>query len=335
MRTRRNTRPACLADRRRFLAALAGALLAWPLAANAQAHLPRIGILLNGRNLPPAKVQIVGELARLGYVEGRNVTYVVKAAEGDVKRLPPLARDLVAAKPDVIVGAASPAAVALLGATHDIPIVMTVVGDPIALGLTDSISHPTHNVTGFTISSLSLAAKRLELLHDIVPSLRKVAYLWVPENPLGALFESRVRQAADVLGIKLVSVPLTSDADIATAFARAEREHVGAVLVEADPLTLRFSGTISDHCLISNLPCMHSWPIEVRSGALISYGPAEVEHNSRAAIYVERILKGAKIADLPFQEPTEIKLVINLRTAHSLGIVFPATVLTRADEVIE
>ena len=278
---------------------------------------------------------IAGQLARIGYVEGRNVVYEIRGADGDATHLPTLSHELVATKPDVIVGSGSPAAVALFEATHDIPIVMTVVGDPIALGLTSSISRPDRNVTGFTISSLSLAAKRLEILHDIVPSLRKVAYLSVPENPLSASFQERVRQAADVLGIALVLLPLTSETDIAAAFARAEKEQVTAVLVEADPLTLRFNISIVDECLVNNLPCMHSWPIEVRNGALISYGPAVIENTQRAAIYVDRILKGSKIADLPFEEPTEIKLVVNLRTARSLGIVIPPAVLARADEVIE
>jgi putative ABC transport system substrate-binding protein len=235
----------------------------------------------------------------------------------------------------VIVGTATPGAIALFEATHDIPIVMTVVGDPIALGLSGSMSRPTHNVTGFTVSSLSLAAKRLEILHSIVPKLSKVAYLRVPENPLSGLFESQVRQAADVLGITLVSLPLASDADIAGAFAHADEERVTAVLVEADPLTLRFSRSIVDQCLVRGLPAMHGWPPEVRNGALMSYGPAVVENISRAAIYVDRILKGAKIAELPFEEPTDIRLVINLRTARAIGLVFPPTVLARADEVIE
>jgi putative ABC transport system substrate-binding protein len=138
-----------------------------------------------------------------------------------------------------------------------------------------------------------------------------------------------------VLGITLVSPPLTSDTDIARAFARAEDEHVTAMLIEADPLTLRFSGSIVDQCLVRDLPSMHSWPTEVRGGALISSGPAEIENNPRAAIYVDRILKGAKVAELPFEEPTEIKLTINLRTARSIGFVFPPSVLARADEAIE
>jgi len=321
--------------RRRFVRALCGALIVWPLAMHAQTRVPRVGVLLNGPPLPTADLQLAGALARIGYVERRNINYILRAAEGDQSRLPMLARELVAEKPDVIVGSASPAAVALYGATQDIPIVMTVVGDPIALGLSSSISHPSRNLTGFTVSSLSLAAKRLQLLQSFVPSLHKVAYLWAPANPLAKPFEARVRQAAQDLGIELISLPLMSDIDIDPAFARAKEEQAKAVLVEASPLTLRFSGTIIDHCLIFGLPCMHSWALEVRNGALISYGPAVVEDFSRAADYVDRILKGAKIADLPFMEPTDIKLTINLRTARSLGIGFPPTVLVRADEVIE
>ncbi len=321
--------------RREVVTLICGAPAWWPLAASAQARPPCIGVLLNGPALSLADLQIVHELARIGYADGRNISYQVQAAQGDITRLPLLARELVAAKPAVIVGSASPAAVALAKATRDIPIVMTVVGDPIALGLTGSISRPDRNVTGFTISSLSLAAKRLEILHEIVPSLRKVAYLWVPENPLSASFQARVRQAADVLGITLISLPLTTEADIAAAFSRAQKEQVTAVLVEADPLTLRFSVGIVDQCLVNNLPCMHSWPIEVRNGGLISYGPAAIENNRGAAAYVDRLLKGAKVADLPFEEPTEIKLVINLRTARSLGIKLPPAIIARADEVIE
>ena len=282
----------------------------------------------------PRDLDIVRELTRIGYVEGRNVIYAVRAAAGNSSQLPQVARELAATKPDVIVGSGSPAATALFGATRDIPIVMTVVGDPTALGLTDSISRPTHNVTGFTIAGPSLAEKRLELLHDIVPGLHKVAYLWVREAHWRPC-KSRVRTAAGVLGVTLVSLPLTSDTDIASAFARTDKEQATAMLVEADPLTLRFNGAIVDECLIRNLPCMDSWPIEVRNGGLISYGPAEIENNAGAANYVDRILKGAKVAELPFEEPTQFKLAINLRAARSIGLVFPPTVLALADEVIE
>ena len=321
--------------RRDFITLFGGAAAVWPLAAYSQSRLPRVGVLLHARAVSPADLPIARELARLGYVDGRNITYVVRAAEGDASRMPLLARELVAEKPDVIVSASSQAALALFDATHDIPIVMTAITDPIALGLTSSISHPTHNVTGFTISTLSLAAKRFELLHDIVPSLHKVAYLWVPENPASVSYKSQAQRAADTFGIELASLPLRSYADIDAAFTRAEQERVRAVLVGASPLTLLFSGRIVDHCHFYNLPCMHTWAIEVHNGALISYGPKTVENFSGAATYVDRILKGAKVANLPFEEPTDIKLTINLRTARSLGVVIPQNVLIRADEVIE
>jgi putative ABC transport system substrate-binding protein len=321
--------------RRGFIILLGGAAAAWPLSPYAQSRLPRIGVLLFGHAVSPGDLRIAHELARIGYVDGQNVTYVVRVAEGDVSRLPLLARDLAAAKPDVIVGQSSPAAIALFNATHEIPIVMTVVGDPIALNLTSSISHPTHNLTGFTISSPSLAAKRLQLLQSVFPSLHKVAYLWGPENPFAKTFEANVRRAANALGIELISLPLKSEADIDDAFTRAQQDRAEAVLVEADPLILRFTSSIVDHCLLYGLPAMHAWAIEVRNGALMSYGPSSIENNSGAATYVDRILKGTKVSELPFVEPTEIKLVINLRTARSLGVVLPSTLLVRADEVIE
>jgi putative ABC transport system substrate-binding protein len=321
--------------RREFITLVSGAAAAWPLVARAEERTPRVGILLNGEAVVSRDLEIAHELARIGYIEGRNIIYEVRGSRGELNRLSQTARELVATKPNTIIGSGTPSAVALFGATRNIPIVMTAVGDPVALGLTGSISRPTQNVTGFTISSLSLAAKRLELLSGIVPSLRIAAYLWVPGNPVATLFEAHVRKAADVLGIKLVSLPLTAQADITSAFTVASEEQVKAVLVEADPLTLRHSVTIVDECLVRDLPSIHTWPIEVRSGALISYGPATVENNSRAATYVDRILKGTNVADLPFQEPTEIKLAVNLRTARSLGLSLTPSLLARADEVIE
>jgi len=321
--------------RRRGFIALLGGAAAWPIAAFAQQRLPRVGVLLYGRAVPAGDLQIAAELARIGYVEGRNIAYEIRGAEGDIARLPPLARELAAQRPEVLVGSTAQIAVALFDATREIPIVITLVSDPIALGLSTSISRPTRNVTGFTISSLSLAAKRLEILHEVVTASSRVAYLWAPQNPSGALYKSRVQQAAEVLGIKLVSLPLTSEADIVGAFARADEEQATAVLSEADTLTYRLSGSIVDQCLIRNLPAMHSWSIEVRNGALMSYGPAEPENNARAAVYVDRILKGAKVAELPFEEPTEIKLAINLRTARSIGLSLSPAFVMRADEVIE
>jgi ABC-type uncharacterized transport system substrate-binding protein len=321
--------------RREFVTLLGGAAVGLPLSAYAQHRTPRIGVLIIGASAPPRDLELAHQLERLGYVDGRNITYEIRGADGDVNQLPLLAKELVATRPNVIVGSTSPAALALAASTPDIPIVMTVVGDPIALDLTSSMSSPSRNVTGFTNSSVSLAAKRLELLRELVPGLRKVAYLWVPLNPLTKRFGEEVRNAANALGISLVSLPLTSGVDIGTAFTLAEKEQVMAVLVESDELAVRFSGTIVDECLVRNLPAMHAWPFEVRNGALISYGPAVVENYPRTAIYVDRLLKGAKIVELPFEEPTQIRLAINLRTARSIGISVPSALLARADEVIE
>lgn len=322
-------------QRREFVTLLGGAAVGLPLSAHAQHRTPRIGVLIVGASAPARDIELAHQLERLGYVDGRNIIYEIRGADGDVNQLPLLAKELVAMRPDVIVGSTSPAALALAATTPDIPIVMTVVGDPIALGLTISMSSPSRNLTGFTNSSVSLAAKRLELLRELVPGLRKVAYLWVPLNPLTKRFGEEVRSAANALGISLVSLPLTSGVDIGTAFTLAEKEQVMAVLVESDELAVRFSGSIVDECLVRNLPAMHAWPFEVRNGALISYGPAVVENYPRTAIYVDRLLKGAKIVELPFEEPTQIRLAINLRTARSIGISVPSALLARADEVIE
>jgi len=320
---------------RRKLMAMLGGLAMMPLMALAQPELTKIGVLRDGNAVPVADLPIVQELAKVGYVEGRSVTYVFRATGGDPSRLPQLAHEIVAAKPDIIVAGGSPAALALFNVTHDIPVVITVLADPVALGLTDSMAHPSHNVTGFTVSSLSLTAKRLQLMHEILPTLQKSGYFWVPDSPLAQRRKEQVEQAAKVLGISLVSIPVQSAADIEGAFTRADQEQVKAVLIESDPVMLRVSSAIADHCLLYNLPCMHFFPEEVRNGGLISYGPAAIENISGAAAYVERLIKGAKVAELPFVDPTDIKLVINLRTARSLGIKIPPSVMIRADEVIE
>jgi len=224
---------------------------------------------------------------------------------------------------------------ALAAATSDIPIVMTVIGDPIAVGMTKSISRPSRNVTGFTLSSATLAAKRLELLHQLVPGLNKVAYLTMPTSLMYVAFEQQVRTAANVLGITLIPVPVTTDASVTDGFGLIDSEKVQAVLVESNPTNMRFGAHIIDECLVRDLPAIHTWFFEVQAGALMSYGPAVLENHAGAARYVDRILKGAKVAELPFEEPTEIKLAINLRTARSIKLTIPPNLLARATEVIE
>ena len=185
-------------------------------------------------------------LIRIGYVEGNNINYTVYAADGTIDRLPQLAREMVAASPDVIVGSGSPVAHALGEVTTNIPIVMTVVGDPIALGLSNSMSNPSRNFTGFTNSSSSLAAKRLELLRDLVPGVHKVAYLWAPESPMTRARGEQARMAANALGIELVPLALMSSTDLSVVFALAEKERVTAVVVSSNSLMPRISSSIID-----------------------------------------------------------------------------------------
>jgi putative ABC transport system substrate-binding protein len=321
--------------RREFIALLGGAAIIWPLGTSAQQHIRRVAVLSVGVAPQSREFALAHELAKLGYIEGNNITYDIRGAEGDSSRLPQLALELVAKKPEVIVGSTSTVAVVLANATREIPIVMMVVGDPIALGLSNSMSHPSRNVTGFTMSTTALAAKRLELLRELVPGIRKVAFLRVRDNPITKRTGEEVQTAADMLDLKIVPLPVASGADITTAFTIAEKEGVTAILIDGDPLMVRFSGTIIDECLVRDLPAMHPWPFEVRNGALISYGPATVENYSRTALYVDRILRGISIGELPFEEPTQIKLAINLRTARSIGVTVSPTLLARADEVIE
>jgi putative ABC transport system substrate-binding protein len=310
------------------------ALEPWNPPLNAKSRMNRVGLLFPAGDTPGSRT-FIDAMARLGYVEGRNVAYKFLAAGGQVEQLPRLARELVALKPEVIVTATEPAARALADATRDIPIVLALIGDPIGLDLTDSIARPSRNVTGFTTGNETVAAKRLELLHEMIPTMRKVALLWVPANAQHRLVVERTRQAAAMLNVKFWSLPVTTAADISLAIMKAEREHATALLVAADPLTIRNRRMIIDQTLLFNLAAMHDYSFEVKDGALMSYGSDVAEDYGRTAGYVDRILKGAKVADLPFQEPTKYRLAINLKTAKELGITVPYSLLARADKVIE
>jgi len=320
--------------RRVFLTFGGAAAVAWPFAALAQQASKRIGILIIGSAVAPEELTIVSELTRLGYVEGKNIRYEVRGADGDLARLTTLAQQLVKTKPDVLIGASELIATALATATAEIPIVITVMGDPITIGLSNSLSHPSRNVTGFTQSSSTLSAKRIQLLRELIPTLHKLAYLNAP-GPMIGIFEQQVREAATALGITVTTIPVTTEASVLEGFELADREQVQAVMVETSATSVRLSAHIIDECLVRDLPAIHPWSSSVRDGALMSYGPATVENNTGAAKYVDRILKGAKVAELPIQEPTEIKLAINLRTAHAIGLTIAPSLLVRADEVIE
>jgi putative tryptophan/tyrosine transport system substrate-binding protein len=305
----------------------------WSLAVHAQAaRAPQVGIVFVG-NVDAARHQgFVAAMERLGYREGATVGYELRSS--GVDQLSRVVGDLVALRPDIVVSWTSTAARALANATEDIPIVMGVVGDPVALGLTTSFAHPTRNVTGFTTLNDTLAAKRLELLREIMPSASRIALLWVPTNPQQVLLERQTTEAAQKLGIELLSSPLSSFEEIQAALQNAIHGQAAAIIVAADPLTLENQRFIIDQCLKLKLPAIHTYISEARSGALLTYG-VDTANYGALADYVDRLLRGAKVADLPFQEPTSIKLAVNLKTASALGITVPASLLARADEVIE
>jgi putative tryptophan/tyrosine transport system substrate-binding protein len=328
-------------QRRHFITLIAGAAAAWPALARAQQpeRVRRIGVLTNYPEDDPEERRRLAafnaQLQELGWVNGRNLRIDTSFTGGSGEHVRTAAVELAARAPEVILSTTSTTGRALLEATNSIPIVSAVTGDPIALGFTTSMSQPTGNITGFTTFNDTLAAKRLQLLREIVGTIHKVALMWVPANSQQVLLATQTENAAKDLGIELVPLALKSADDIASSLAKAASENAEALLVAADPLTLANSRVIIEGCISRSLPCMHTYVSETRGGALISYGIDPLDNYRRAADYVSRILKGAKVANLPFQEPTRLTLSINLGTARAIRINVPPSLLAQADDVIE
>jgi putative ABC transport system substrate-binding protein len=299
----------------------------------------RIGFLVNWaeQDVEGAKrlAAFRRRLAELGWTEGKNLQIDFRFGDNNGERIRQAAIELTALAFDAIVSTTSTTTRALISAGGNTPIVAAVSGDPIALGFTKNLSHPTENITGFTTFNDILAAKRFEMLHEVVPAMRTAALMWVPINPQQVLLEAQTREAADSLGIELVSLPIKAPGDISPALTMAQNQRVSAIIVAADPLTGAHSREIADGCISIKLPAMHSFVSEMKNGALMSYGIDIVESFRRTAEYTDRILRGTKIADLPFQEPTRFTLAINLQTARAIGVKVPPTLLALADEVIE
>jgi putative ABC transport system substrate-binding protein len=321
--------------RREFIRLLGGATATWPIAARAQTvdRVRTIGVLATFAETDPNLVTFKNRLQELGWTETK-LRIAIRVAE-DGERIRTSAMELVALAPDAILSTTSTTARALLDATSVIPIVSAVLGDPVALGFTRSMSRPTSNITGFTTFNDTLASKRLQMLRDMMGSLNKAALMWVPVNPQQVLLAKQTEEAARGFGIELLSLPLNAADDIAPALAKAGLAQVQAIVVAADPLTVANARAIIDGCTARGLPSIHTFDFETRSGALMSYGADLSENYRLAAGYIDQILKGAKVTDLPFQEPTRLTLSINLGTARSLRIVVPPSLLSRADEVIE
>jgi putative ABC transport system substrate-binding protein len=326
-------------NRRNFITLL-GSAAAWPLGARAQQPaVPVIGYL---ESLSPGQTaDIVAAfrqgLAEAGYVEGRNVAIEFRWAEGHFDRLPALAADLVRRRVAVIfTGGSVGSALAAKGATTTIPIIFSIGSDPIKLGLVASLNHPGGNITGVTGIGHELSAKRLDLLHQLVPKAAMIGVLINPDNPNAENDTKEIQFAASALGLQLLVVNASSPGDIDKAFATLAERRADALFVAADYFLGSRYNQIVARAARYGLPATYPGVYFVRSGGLISYSTRSPEYADRlAGVYTGRILKGEKPADLPVQQPTEFRLVINLKTANTLGLTVPPTLLAIADEVIE
>jgi putative tryptophan/tyrosine transport system substrate-binding protein len=325
--------------RRDFVIA-AGVLLAVPFAATAQraAKVARIGYL--GRDIVPARhlpEAFLKGLHGLGYVEGRNFVIEYRDAEGKTERLPALATELVALNVDVIVAASIQPALAARQATRSLPIVFAAVGDPVSNGLVTSLARPGGNVTGLSFVAPELVGKHLELIKQAVPAVSRVAVLWQP-GFLGNAAESdllkRAGVAAQSLGMRPQFVEARDPAVLDKAFAEASAAHAGALAVLGSSMFLGERRRLVDLAAKHRLPAEYPSREFVDVGGLMSYGANVADLYRRAAIYVDKILKGVKPGDLPVEQPTKFELIINLKAANALGLTIPQSVLARADEVI-
>src|SRR5437773_8341450 len=327
-------------ERRTFMAMLTGGLLTAPLAAEAQqaGRVPRIGVLsLTSSSDRPSHLDAFRQrLRELGWVEGQNIVIDYRYAEGRVDRLPDLAAELVRLKVGLIVASAgTQAATAAKNATETIPIVMTDVRDPVGTGLIASLARPRGNVTGVSGSAgLELFAKELELLKETVPKIHRVAILSNPDNAYHQLAIREVNVAARSLGVQLQLLEARGPNEFDGAFAAMAKERVGALLVLSDAIFSSHRTRLADLAARSRLPAAYGVRESVEAGGLMSYGPSFLDLYRRSAAYVDKILKGAKPADLPIEQPTKFELVINLKTAKALGLTLPPSLLQRADAVI-
>ena len=325
------------ANRRDFITLLGGAAVAWPLAARSQQPMPVIGFLhgASAEGYAPMVDGFRRGLAESGYVEGRNVTIDYRWAEGHYDRLPVLAAELVHRQVAGIVTGGTPAALAAKGATLTIPIVINVGIDPVQAGLVASLNRPGGNVTGLAILTAELAAKRLELLHEALPTTTVVALLVNPTTPLTEPETRGVRDAARSLGLQLHVLNASTESEINTAFGILVELRAGALVVSVDTFINNQRAQIVALAARHAVPAIYGVREFATSGGLMSYGNDLVDSYRQSGIYAAKILKGEKPADLPVQQVVRVEFVINLKSAKTLGLTFPITLLGRADEVIE
>jgi putative tryptophan/tyrosine transport system substrate-binding protein len=327
--------------RRQFISLLGSAVIAFPLGARAQQpdQLRRIGVLMATFEGDPAGESRLAafraELAKLGWTEGRNLRIDVRwGADADAAQLERYAGDLVALGPDVLVSEANPATAALRSQTRVIPIVFQGVADPASLGLVASLAHPGGNITGFTIFDAPMAGKWLEMLTQIKPPAAHVTVLYRP-TPVSTMVLKTIEQSASSLAVPVQAAPVSTDSEIDAAMAQVAREARGGIVVLASPFTMTHRDAIVSLAAKHRLPAVYAARTFATAAGLMSYGVEPSDLVVPCADYVDRILKGAKPGDLPVQQPTKFRLVINLKTAKSLGITIPDQLISLADEVIE
>jgi putative tryptophan/tyrosine transport system substrate-binding protein len=323
-----------------LMVTLALAVLVAPRAPEAQppthVHVHRIGYLLGTtREREPFLEAFLEEMRTLGYVEGQNLVMEYRYAEGQFERLPTLAAELVRLKVDVLLAVITPAALALKQATTTIPIVMMGVGDPMGSGLVASLARPGGNITGVSTLYPELVGKQLEFLKNVLPTVSHVALLSNPANPANARNVQEADVAAQRLGVQLHLVEARGPEAFDSAFAAMTRAHAEALLVVGDAMFFEHRRRLAELAAMSHLPTMHNIRPFVEAGGLMAYGPNTPDLRRRAAVLVDKILKGAKPADLPVEQPTKFELVLNLKTAQALGLTIPPSVLFQADEVIK
>jgi putative ABC transport system substrate-binding protein len=324
-----------------LLVTLALGFLVGPLAAHAQppTHVHRIGVLTGtagGRDqyyVELVEVFLEGMRA-LGYVEGQNLVIEYRGAAGQYERFPGLAAELVRLPVDVLMTGNTLAALAAKQATNTIPIVMVNIGDAVRTGLVASLARPGGNITGMSIMNPEVVGKMLEILKDVLPTVSRVAILWNPTSPGHALQVQAAEVAAQALGVQLHRVEASSPEAFDGAFAAMTRAHAGALLVLGEPVFSQHRSRLAELAAINHLPAIYRIREHVEDGGLMSYGPSLPDMWRRAATYVDKILRGAKPADLPVEQPTKFELVINLKTAEALGLTISPSLLFQADKVI-
>jgi len=326
-------------SRRVFISMMAGGLLAASLAAEAQpvSKVWRIGYLANGARTPdggpPAALRQA--LLELGYVEGKTVTYAGRWAEAKRDRLPGLVAELVDLKVDLIVTLGGPAAEAAKEATSTIPIVIASTGDAVGIGLIASLARPGGNITGITDQATELSAKRLELLKEAVPKASRIAVLWNADDRAMTLRYREIERAARILRVAVQPLGVREPDDFDVAFSAMTRDRPDALFLVTDALTTLNRKRILDFAAVHRIPAMYEFGFLVRDGGLMSYGADFDDIWRRAAVYVDRILKGAKPGELPVEQPTRYYLLLNVKTAKTLGLTIPPSLLLRADELVQ